>query len=199
VYTVPPRTLLPVLCSYGLIRQSYVALLSFGSQPRLRSPCRLLPAPAAPRIFPTLSLRICPVMPEPIPRRVPLSAFAWFFPSVFGLPKKVIGSASRFVPRTRFFVGLFSRLQLFRYVQASQFARLPDRSHRYELLRRAAEAFSSEQNVRRHLRTHRIRYPPDFRQLAERGLSPRKIRSLVGCSHLFPGHLQVLPLVHLVD
>jgi hypothetical protein len=52
-------------------------------------------------------------MPEPIPRRVPLSAFAWFFLSVFGLPKKVIGSASHCVPRTRLFAGLFSRLQLF--------------------------------------------------------------------------------------
>src|SRR5215471_10276550 len=40
----------------------------------------------------------------------------------------------------------------------------------------------SEPNVRRYLRTHRICYPPDYRQLAERGLSPRKTRSFVGCS-----------------
>ncbi|HXJ43195.1 MAG TPA: hypothetical protein VNH18_28200, partial [Bryobacteraceae bacterium] len=40
-------------------------------------------------------------------------------------------------------------------------------------------------NVRRYLRTHRICYPPDYRQLAERGLPPRKIRSFVGCSLLF--------------
>src|SRR5262249_50451516 len=53
-------------------------------QPRLR-----------PRIFPTLFLRICPVMPEPVPRRVPWSAFAWFFLHVFGLPKKENWSASR--------------------------------------------------------------------------------------------------------
>jgi hypothetical protein len=38
---------------------------------------------------------------------------------------------------------------------------------------RAAEAFTSELNVLRYLRTHRICYPPDYRQLAERGLSPR--------------------------
>src|SRR5262252_2172461 len=50
---------------------------------------------------------------------------------------------------------------------------------------RAAEAFlMSEPNVRRYLRTHRICYPPDYRQLAERGLSPRKIRSFVGCRPL---------------
>jgi hypothetical protein len=65
----PPRTLLPVLSSYRLIRQSYVALLYFGCWPRMRSLCRLLPAPAATRILPTLSLRIFPQMPEPIPRR----------------------------------------------------------------------------------------------------------------------------------
>src|SRR5256884_5249988 len=44
--------------------------------------------------------------------------------------------------------------------------------------------FTSEQNVCRCLHTHRTCYPPDYRQLAERGLSPRKIRSLVGCSRM---------------
>ena len=91
-------------------------------QPRLRT-----------RIFPTLFLRICPVLPEPVPRRVPWSAFAWFFLHVFGLPKKENWSASRLFPRTRFSAGLLSRLQLFRYVQASQFACLPDRSYRCKL------------------------------------------------------------------
>jgi hypothetical protein len=46
--------------------------------------------------------------------------------------------------------------------------------------------FTSEQNVCRCLHTHRTCYPPDYRQLAERGLSPRKIRSLVGCSRMMP-------------
>src|SRR5215471_1206101 len=45
-------------------------------------------------------------MPEPVPRRVPLSAYAWFFLNVCGLPKKEIWSASRLFPRTRFFRGL---------------------------------------------------------------------------------------------
>ena len=83
------------------------------------------------------------------------------------------------------FRGGASRLQLFRYVQTSEFACLPDRSYRYSYRCRAAETFTSEQNVRCYLRTHRICYPPDYRQLAERGLSPRKIRSFVGCSLLF--------------
>ena len=78
--------------------------------------------------------------------------------------------------------GKFSRLQLFRYVQASELACLPDRSYRCRFPRRAAEAFTSEQNVRRCLRTHRICSPPDYRQLAARGLSPREIHSIVDCS-----------------
>src|SRR6266849_8880695 len=79
--------------------------------------------------------------------------------------------------------GRFSRLQLFRYVQASELACLPDRSYRSRFPRRAAEAFTSEQNVRRCLRTHRICSPPDYRQLAARGLSPREIHSIVDCSN----------------
>jgi hypothetical protein len=49
----------------------------------------------------------------------------------------------------------FSRLQIFLYVQASEFARLPDRSHRCAYSHRAAEALTSGQNVLRCLRTHR--------------------------------------------
>jgi hypothetical protein len=75
-----------------------------------------------------------------------------------------------------------SELQLFLYVQASEFACLPGRSYRCKFPCRAAEAFTSEPNVHRCLCTHRIYYPPDYRQLAERGLSPRKIHGIVDCS-----------------
>jgi len=75
-----------------------------------------------------------------------------------------------------------SRLQLFLYVPASEFASLPDRSYRCKFPCWAAETFTSEQNVHRCLCTHRICYPPDYRQLAERGLSPRKTHSIVDCS-----------------
>ena len=103
-------------------------------------------------------------------------------PAFIGLPHHSNGSTYHFYPRTRFSTGRLSGLQLFLDVQASQFARLPDRSYRCKFPHRAAEASTSEQNVRRCLRTHRTCYPPDYRQLAERGLSPRKTRSLVGCS-----------------
>jgi len=43
--------------SYWLMRRSRWALSSFGFWPRLESPCRLLPVPAAHGSFPTLSLR----------------------------------------------------------------------------------------------------------------------------------------------
>ena len=65
----PPRTLLLVHRSYGLMRQSRVALPYFGFWPRSRSLRRLLPAPAATGIIPTLSLQICPWVPGPLPRR----------------------------------------------------------------------------------------------------------------------------------
>ena len=80
---------------------------------------------------------------------------------------------------------VFSRLQTFLYVQASEFAHLPDRSYPCAYCRRAAEASTSEQNMLRYLRMHRICLPSEYRQLTARGLSPRKIRSLVGCSPLF--------------
>ena len=107
-------------------------------------------------------------------------------PAFIGLPHHSNGSTYRFFPRTRFSTGRLSGLQLFLDVQASQLARLPDRSYRCKFPHRAAEASTSEQNVRRCLRTHRTCYPPDYRQLAERGLSPRKTRSLVGCSRMMP-------------
>jgi hypothetical protein len=126
----PPRTLLLGLRSCRLIRQSRVALLDFGLWARSKSLRRLLLAPAATGILPTLSLRILPQMPGPVPRQVPQGAFTCFFLCVIGLPRVGIGSASCFVPRTRSFTACFSRLQTFLYVRASKFARLPDRSHR---------------------------------------------------------------------
>jgi len=119
----PPRPLLLVHRSYRLIRQSYVALLYFGSSLVEGVFAGCYQSPAATRTFPTLFLQIFPVLPEPVPRRVPLSAFAWFFLNVYGLPKKEIWSAFLACLRERdFSAGLLSRLQLFRYVQASQFA-----------------------------------------------------------------------------
>ena len=48
-----------------------VALLDFGFWRRSRSLRRLLPAPAATGILPTLSLQVCHRMPGLLPRRLP--------------------------------------------------------------------------------------------------------------------------------
>jgi hypothetical protein len=55
---------------YQLVRQTHLAFLCFDFWSRSRKLCRLLPAPAASGFFPTLSLRIFPVMPGPLSRRL---------------------------------------------------------------------------------------------------------------------------------
>ncbi len=109
--------------------------IPFGSsflrpQPRARSLRRLLPAPAAIGIFPTLSLRIFPRMLGPLPRRshrvpIPVSSSV---SSAF--PQRGRGRLPASIREYDFSRELFSRLQTFLYVQASEFARLPDRSYR---------------------------------------------------------------------
>ena len=146
----------------------------------------MLPAPAATRTFPTLSLRILPWMPEPIPRRVaecvclvlpqPSSAFPII--RLGRLPARFREhDFSRVGFRGCSYFVMFKPPSLLASQIVPTAASVPCW---------AAEACTSEQNVRRCLRTHRTCYPPDYRQLAERGLSPRKIRSLVGCSRMMP-------------
>jgi hypothetical protein len=102
----PPRTLLLGLRSYGLMRQSRVALLYFGFWPRSWSLRRLLPSPCCYRDYPdVISANLSPDAWSPTPT-VPPSAFACFFFGVIGLPKTLFRSASRWYPRTRFFRGL---------------------------------------------------------------------------------------------
>ena len=152
----PARTLLPGHRSYGLIRQSRLALPSFGLSLVQESLRRLLPAPAATGIFPTLSLRTFPRMLGPLPRRshgvrIPVSSSV---SSAF--PQRGLGRLPASLREYDFSRGVFSRLQTFLYVQASEFARLPDRSYRCATCRRTAETFTSGQNVLRCLCTHRI-------------------------------------------
>ena len=125
----PERILLLRHSYYELMRQTRLALLSFDYSSRLRSPCRLLPAPAASGLFPTLALRIFPMMPGPLSRRLADCSYL-----VLPLPQRPSptenGSAYRNIPLKRLHKrGGFSRLQPFLYVQASQFARHPDRSY----------------------------------------------------------------------
>jgi hypothetical protein len=182
----PPRTLLLVLRSYGLMRQSRVALRYFGFWPRSWSLRRLLPAPAATGILPTLSLRILPQMPEPMPRRfaecvcLVLPQHSSAFP-IIRLGRLPASFREHDFPRVGF--RGCSYFVMFRPpgLLASQIVPAAASSPAGQ-----PRLFTSEQNVRRHIRTHRTCYPPDYRQLAERELSSRKIRSLVGCYRTTP-------------
>ena len=182
----PPRTLLLVHRSYRLIRQSPPALLSFGYSPRARSLCRLLPAPAAGGTFPTLVCESFLRCLSPYPSGL-LSAFAWFFLSIHrpspsfeqvGFPLHSANTTFHGSAYEAAAISLCSGLPVCS----------PPRSFLplQVFLAGQPRLFTSEQNVRRYLRTHRTRYPPDYRQLAERGLPPRKIRSLVSCSRMMP-------------
>ena len=152
----PERTLLLRHRSYGLMRQTHLALPSFSFSPRSGSLCRLLPAPAASGFFPTLSLKIFPEMLDPVPRRshrlhLPVSSSV---SSAF--PTKRLGRLPASFREYDFSRGEVSRLQIFLYVQASQFARSPGRSYRSADRHWAARAFTSGHIVHRYLRTHRI-------------------------------------------
>ena len=101
-------------------------------------------------------LHIFPRMSDPLPRlshevHLPVSSFV---SSAF--PKSRLGRLPAFFPRRRLYGGNVSRLQIFLYVQTSEFACFPDRPHRCVFRRRAAEALTSEQNMLRCLRMHRI-------------------------------------------
>src|SRR6266404_4223869 len=128
----PPRTLLLGLRSYGLMRQSRVALLDFGFWPRSWSLRRLLPAPAATGIIPTLSLEICPRMPGPLPRQSHLVHFLVASSGSSAFPRHSLGRLPVGMRERVFSAGSFSRLQTFLYVQGSEFARLRGRSYRCE-------------------------------------------------------------------
>ena len=87
--------------SYGLMRQSRYLISPLAMRPRSRCLCRLLSAPAANRTFPTLSLRIFPQVPDPMPRQVSRSAFACFFLRASASPRSRVGRLPASYPRTR--------------------------------------------------------------------------------------------------
>src|SRR5215469_1410483 len=95
-----------------------------------KSLCRLYTVPAAHGSFPTLSLKVFPWMLDPLPRRNHrvLSPVTSTVSSAF--PRKPwVGF--RICPTNHdFSQGGISRLQIFRNVPASKFARPPDRSYR---------------------------------------------------------------------
>ena len=71
----------------------------------MRSLCRLRSAPAASGTLPTISLRILPRMPGPLPRREPSVPLPVSFSAFIGLPQLLIRSASRVHPLNDFLAG----------------------------------------------------------------------------------------------
>ena len=130
-------------------------------KPRSRSLCRLLPAPAAGGTFPTLSLRILPCVPGPLSRRsrgvhLPVSSST---SSAF--PRTLSRSASRVSPSKRFHDGSpFRDCSHFVMFRPSGLLASPIVPTAATYHRRAAEAFTSELNMLRCLRMHRICLPP---------------------------------------
>jgi len=125
--------------------------------PRSVGLCRLLPAPAAMWPFPTLSLRVCPEMPGPMPRRVeevhvPVTSLLGRRPSPrldrVGCPQIVRSATSeRGGLFTAAVISLCSGLPVCLPPRS-----LPPQRH----CRRAAVAFPSEQNTCRCLHVYRI-------------------------------------------
>jgi len=152
----PARTLLLGHRSYGLIRQSRLALPSFGLSlvQEVFAGCYqpLLP-PGSSRRYLCKSFLGCLV---PYPGGPTECIYLFLPPCHRPSPREVWVGFPLLSANTTFLRGVFSRLQTFLYVQASEFARLPGRSYRCTNCRRAAETFTSGQNVLRCLCTHRI-------------------------------------------
>jgi hypothetical protein len=130
-------------------------------------------SPCCQRDLPDVILRIFPRMPGPIPRRSHRMPLPVSSPVSSAFPSRRWVGFPRCIREHDFSRPLFSRLQTFLYVQASDFAHPPGRSHRCPYCGRAARVFTSGLNVLRCLRTHRICSPPEYRQLTVRGLTPR--------------------------
>jgi hypothetical protein len=110
----PERTLLLRLRSYRLIRRSRWALSSFGFWPRLESPCRLLPVPAAHGSFPTLSPTVCSWMLDPLPRRYTVCSRLFLPRCHRPSPEEKWVGFPQLSRLKRLRAGGFSRLQIFR-------------------------------------------------------------------------------------
>src|ERR1700730_2957356 len=175
----PPSTQSPFACSWRYLDQEDVdrllrghyssswllqthSSIPFGSpllrpKPRSRSLCRLRPAPAAGGTFPTLSRRVFPGVPGPLPRRfrgvhVPVSSS-----TSAAFPRTLSRSSSRLYPSKRFHDGsLFRDCSHFFMFRPSGLLASQTVPTAATYRRRAAEAFTSEQNMLRCLRMHRI-------------------------------------------
>ena len=95
------------------MRRSRWALSSFGFWPRLESPCRLLPVPAAHGSFPTLSPTVCSWMLDPLPRRYTVCSHLFLPRCHRPSPEEKWVGFPQLSRLKRLRAGGFSRLQIF--------------------------------------------------------------------------------------
>lgn len=160
-----------------------VALPPASASPRTDGLCRLLSAPAGHRPFPTLSLPILPHVSGPLLRLLPGCTRPLLPPGHWPSPRVERVGATRFSDSyfRRYYV---SELQSFTDVQTRRFARHAGSSHLAPRGVRRPWLLHPRLIMARCLTMQRTCYPSKTGQLTERGLSPPKIGSLVGCSPL---------------
>ena len=125
----PPGRALPLRRrSYGLMRQTST-LHSASALPRTDGLCRLLPAPAGPRTFPTLSLPIFLHVSGPLLRLLPGCIRPLLPPGHWPSPRKDRVGATH-LPDNYFRRHSISKLQSFANLQTRRFARHAGSSHR---------------------------------------------------------------------
>jgi hypothetical protein len=100
----------------------------FGFSPYSVGLCRLLPAPAASRLFPTLSLSSFPACRDPY-SSCSQGAVSRFFPWDIGLPRANTGRRLASLHRCYFGWRTILELQSFLYVPAHRFVRLTGSSY----------------------------------------------------------------------
>jgi hypothetical protein len=144
--------------------------------------CRLLPAPAGSRPFPTLSPRVFPWMPGPLSRRCAGCTYPFLPPHRRPSPSYHRSALPQIPTLATSEWKEISQLQPFLYVRASKFACHPDRSHLCE--------FHPQGGRGVYVRAEHTSLPVyasdmlalRIGQLRARGLSPRKTHGLVGRS-----------------
>jgi hypothetical protein len=150
-----PRSALPDRPrSYGLMRQT-TPLPQPVVVPRSVGLCRLVRVPAGTWSFPTLSLRVCPSMRGPLPRRRGGCMYP-LLPHHHRPSPSPHGSASRVNPFSDFRTGGDVGAAVIRSCSGLEVCCHPGRSYRRAITHGAAVAFTSEQHTSRYLPVHRI-------------------------------------------
>ena len=116
-------------------------------------------------------LRVFPWLLGPLPRRS-IRCIRLLLPRCHRPSPWEVGSASRFLSTMQLFVGTIFEAADIPLCSGHQVCSPPRLLPPLRLCRRAAEAFTSGQNVLRCLRTHRICSPSEYRQLTAQGLAP---------------------------